>query len=255
LLTLLDLPERSVFLVGVLPALLVFWIRRAVPEPVEWKVAKARADDHVPRFIDLFRGPIGWVTFPALLVCAATLTAHWAFMFWFPQQLRNLADVADWSDSEKNQLVIVGITLVMFASIGGNFLASAIASRIGYRVAVATMCLMYFATMAWTYSVPREHQSMYFWLLAIGVCQGVFALFTMYLPPLFPPLLRTTGAGFCFNFGRIAAAFGTVYSGGFGQGGDYRVALFYASFLFLLGAAFALLLPELPSPQKIAAAN
>ena len=33
---------RSVFLVGILPALLVLWIRRAVPEPEEWHAAKAR---------------------------------------------------------------------------------------------------------------------------------------------------------------------------------------------------------------------
>jgi MFS family permease len=249
-LTLLELPDRSVFLVGVLPALLVLWIRRAVPEPAEWRVAKARADDHQPRFIDLFRRPMSRITIPAMLVCAATLSAHWAFMFWFPQQLRNLADVADWSDLEKNRLVIVGIALVMLASIGGNFLASAIASRIGYRVAVTTMCLLYFASMALTYCVPRNHESMYAWLVAIGICQGVFALFTMYLPPLFPPLLRTTGAGFCFNIGRIAAAFGTVYSGSFGHAGDYRMALFYASFLFLPGAAFAMLLPELPKVRR-----
>jgi MFS family permease len=224
----------------------VLWIRSAVPEPSEWKLAMARADDHQPRFVELFQLPLRKITVPALLVCASTLTAHWAFMFWFPQQLRNLADVADWSDAEKNRLVILGITLVMLASIGGNFLASAIASRIGYRVAVATMCLAYFVTMALTYSVPRDHLNMYVWLLAIGVCQGVFALFTMYLPPLFPALLRTTGAGFCFNIGRIAAAFGTVFSGWFGEAGDYRVALFYASFLFLVGAVFALMLPELP---------
>ena len=84
------------------------------------------------------------------------------------------------------------------------------------------------------------------WLSAIGVCQGVFALFTMYLPPLFPTLLRTTGAGFSYNIGRLAAAVGTVYFGTFGQAGDYRLALLYASFLFLPAAAFALLLPELP---------
>src|SRR5437870_8756209 len=30
-------PSRTVFLVGVLPAFLVFWIRRAVPEPGEWQ--------------------------------------------------------------------------------------------------------------------------------------------------------------------------------------------------------------------------
>ena len=32
---------RWVFLVGILPAFLVFWIRRAVPEPEEWHQAKA----------------------------------------------------------------------------------------------------------------------------------------------------------------------------------------------------------------------
>ncbi len=87
---------------------------------------------------------------------------------------------------------------------------------------------------------------MWIWLPLIGLCQGVFALFTMYLPPLFPTLLRTTGAGFCYNIGRLAAAFGTVYLGMFGDAGDYRRALYYTSFLFLLAAAFALLLPELP---------
>jgi hypothetical protein len=89
------------------------------------------------------------------------------------------------------------------------------------------------------------------WLLAIGVCQGVFALFTMYLPPLFPTLLRTTGAGFSYNIGRLAAAFGTVFFGTFGKAGDYRLALFYSSFLFLPAAAFALLLPELPRVNGI----
>src|SRR5438105_1737898 len=38
-----DYPKRSVFLVGVLPALLVLWIRCAVPEPEESQGAKQRA--------------------------------------------------------------------------------------------------------------------------------------------------------------------------------------------------------------------
>ena len=60
----------------------------------------------------------------------------------------------------------------------------------------------------------------------MGLSQGAFALFTMYLPPLFPTLLRTTGAGFCYNIGRIVAAAGTVYFGSFGHGGDYRHVAF-----------------------------
>ena len=69
----------------------------------------------------------------------------------------------------------------------------------------------------------------------------------MYLPPLFPTLLRTTGAGFCYNIGRITAAFGTVFFGlcsdVSSQAGDHRIALFYAGFLFLPAAGVALFLP------------
>ena len=35
-----DSPPRNVFLVGILPAFLVFWIRRSVPEPEEWMMAR-----------------------------------------------------------------------------------------------------------------------------------------------------------------------------------------------------------------------
>ena len=99
--------------------------------------------------------------------------------------------------------------------------------------------------------MPRDHQALLCWFPLIGFCQGGFALFTMYLPPLFPTLLRTTGAGFCYNIGRITAAFGTVFFGLFSTGGeprvaggDYRLALLYAGFLFLPAAGLALCLPR-----------
>jgi MFS family permease len=97
-----------------------------------------------------------------------------------------------------------------------------------------------------TYCIARDYHSLWYGLFAIGLRQGVFALFTMYLPPLFPTLLRTTAAGFCYNIGRIAAGLGTVFFGLFSKVGDYRLALFYAGFLFLPAAAFAWLLPEPP---------
>ena len=67
----------------------------------------------------------------------------------------------------------------------------------------------------------------------IGMCQGIFGLFTMYLPSLFPTLLRTTGAGFCYNIGRIAAAMATVFFGTLNRPGDFQAAIVYSSFLFL----------------------
>jgi len=105
--------------------------------------------------------------------------------------------------------------------------------------------------MAWAYGIERPHTELYWWLALPGLFQGVFALFTMYLPPLFPTLLRTTGAGFCYNIGRIVSAAGVVFFGLFQQLGDYRHTLLYAGLLFLPAAILALLLPDLtdgPAP-------
>jgi predicted MFS family arabinose efflux permease len=246
LLTWLKWPDRVIFLVGILPALLVLWIRRAVPEPEEWKLAKQNAAEHQPRFLQLFQGSVRRTTVTVILVCATSLSGHWAFMFWFPQQLRRLPDVQTWTDSQKSGLASTGLGLVMIISIMGNFFAGYLARLIGYRRAVSVMCLAYFISMMATYSVPRDHDAMLWWLITPGLSQGVFALFTMYLPPLFPTLLRTTGAGFCYNIGRIAAAAGTIYFGSFSDENGYRMALLYSGFLFFPAAAFALLLPELP---------
>jgi MFS family permease len=237
-------PPRYLFLVGVLPALMVFWIRRSVPEPEEWRSAKAKAQHHEPRVGDLFRGEVWPVTLWVALVCGVSLTAHWAFLFWHQQHLRNLPEVLSWTAEQKNKLASTGMYLVIGSSVLGNFFAAWLARRIGYRAAISALFLFYFSALFGAYYTPRDHFALLFWLPLIGFWQGVFALFTMYLPPLFPTLLRTTGAGFCYNIGRITAAFGTVFFGLFSKVGDHRAALFYAGFLFLPAAAIALFLPR-----------
>ena len=81
--------------------------------------------------------------------------------------------------------------------------------------------------------------------------QGCFGLFTMCLPPLFPVLLRSTGAGFCYNIGRILSAAGVVFFGIFNKvQGDYAGVLLMASYLFIPAAFLALLLPE-PEGKRV----
>jgi len=241
-------PPRCLFLVGVLPALLVFWIRRAVPETDEWKAAKQQAGRQEPKLRELFRGDARRITIWVIVVCGISLTAHWAFMFWHQQQLRNLPEVLAWTPEQKNKLAAAALNLVMIFSILGNFFAAWLSRLIGYRSAIVAMFLAYFLAMLGAYYLPRDHVELLWWFPFIGFCQGVFALFTMYLPPLFPTLLRTTGAGFCYNIGRITAAFGTVFFGLFSQVGDVvdqRAVLFYAGLLFLPASVAALLLPKL----------
>src|SRR4029077_2441311 len=129
-------PPRWLFLVGILPAILVLWIRKAVPEPEEWTAARQNKVAAQPRLADLFGGNVRQVTIWVILVCAISLTAHWAFMFWQPQHLRNLPEVLGWTSAEKNHLVSKAMYLAIGSSIAGNFFCGWLARLIGYRAAI-----------------------------------------------------------------------------------------------------------------------
>ncbi len=234
---------RYIFLVGVFPALIVLWIRRAVPEPEEWHAARA-GGGKAPGLADLFRAPVGRTTWIVLLICGVSLTAHWTFMFWQQKYLRDLPEVRDLPLAGQNRAAVIGLMVLMAGSILGNYAAAAVARSVGYRKAVVSFCLIYGVTMGLTFLEARTHSTVLIGFFFIGLCQGVFGLFTMCLPPLFPTLLRTTGAGFCYNIGRLIAAGGTVFFGLFTKVGDVRQALLYAAILFIPAAGIACWLPE-----------
>ena len=236
---------RLVFLVGVLPAWLVLWIRSEVPEPEEWKQAAATAGARPPSIGDLFQPGLRGTSILVILICSCSLTAHWAFMFWSQLHLYNLPDLAAWPESDRRKLVSFVMVLVMLTSILGNFVAAWLARVFGDRRTIAAMSLGYFFAMVATYAAPRDHTQLIVLLPGISVFSGFFALFTMYLPPLFPTLLRTTGAGFCYNIGRVASAVGTIVFGLISTVHDYRAALIAAGCLFLPSGLLALRLPDL----------
>lgn len=232
------------FLIGVLPALLVYWIRRQVPEPENWKRAAAAAGIK-PGVRDLFRGAVASITWRTTVVCALSLSAWWLFIFWQAQHVRKLLVVAGTPAGEITRLVSGAFFTMIAVSIAGNYFAGGLARRLGNRRAIMIMFYCLFGSMAGAFIVPRGFGELaWFWVPLVGFFSGVFGLFTMYLPPLFPVLLRTTGAGFCYNIGRLAAAAASVIFGWTAPVGDFRTALLYSSLLAIAAAIAAWWLPE-----------
>jgi len=236
-------PYRTIFLIGIVPALLTLWIRRAVPEPEVWAFAHDHVHGRKPGLHTLFEPELRRTTLIVVTVCALGLTAHWALLFWHSAHLRTMARDAGWSKERIDALANRALYTLNLCAIFGNVLAGWLARLMGYRRAIGAFFATYFVLMMVAYGVVRGPEDILFWLPFLGMCQGAFALFTMCLPPLFPTLVRTTGAGFCYNVGRVFAAAGTVIFGLFahvGTGGgaicDHRLALFYAGFLFLPAA-------------------
>lgn len=248
-----SLPPNYIFLVGVLPALIVFWIRKHVPEPETWEGAQAGPQPK-PGMLELFRGSLARITVPAVIVCAFSLTAWWAFLFWQSQYVRALAAAASWSAPDVNSFVARSFGLLIAVSVPGNFFAGWLATKLGYRKAIAVMFGGFVVTVMATFGYSHSLESLgFFWLPAVGFWSGVYGLFTMYLPPLFPSLLRTTGAGFCYNIGRFAAAAGTVFAVQITRGGDFRGTLFWASVLWIPAIIAIFFLPEPQDETKVAA--
>jgi len=65
-------PHKYVFLVGILPAFIVYSIRRHVPEPAEWQNARD-SQEQMPGVADLFVGPIRRITLFTIGVCGVLI--------------------------------------------------------------------------------------------------------------------------------------------------------------------------------------
>jgi cyanate permease len=83
------------------------------------------------------------------------------------------------------------------------------------------------------------------WHLAIGSSNGVFGLFTIWLPEMFPSTLRGAGSGFAFSMGRILGAAGPTLIGALAAAtGSYPLAISLLSVIYIVGLPFIAMAPE-----------
>ncbi|MBC7772266.1 MAG: MFS transporter, partial [Pyrinomonadaceae bacterium] len=124
---------RWVFVVGILPALVTFWIRRAVPEPAEWTAA-AKHRKPMP-ISSLFSPELRRTTLLTIGLTGIALTTVWTFLFFSPQVIREMADVKDWEPARVSQLVTNVTVAYLLVNIAGNFMATYLGKLLGYRKA------------------------------------------------------------------------------------------------------------------------
>lgn len=241
--TLKAAPE-TVFLVGIAPALLVVWIRSAVPEPREW--VEAAAGKAPPRVRELFAPGLRRTTVLLLIHISIALTTAWAFLFFTPQMVAALPGVSAWPREEVESLKMRVTISYFVVNIAGNYAATYLARAIGYRRAFFVMTAGALATILLGFGRTPTESSIYVVTGAMGFFGlGLFAMFPLYVPPLFPTLLRTLGSGITYNVGRLTAAagtFGTAWLAS--RTGGPTQAIWYVGLLYVPMLVGCLLLPE-----------
>jgi MFS family permease len=246
-------PEKSwryLFLFGLLPAAATFFVRLFVREPERWKSVQARATVQVR---EIFQGALARVTLLGTLVTVIALITWWSCNAFVPTVATGLARDAATARGLDNAATLALVeawklrATVMFNLGGliGTLLTIPLARRIGRR----PMFALYFAASAagilTTYGVnwaPETRLLLYFF---IGLpVFGIFGAFPYYLTELFPTRVRATGAGFCYNIGRLLAAVGPFIVGTAAARGTAIQTIFYVGFVPLLGLLLAPLFIE-----------
>ena len=195
---------RWMFVIGALPALLVFYLRRYVTEPEisAANQAKLAASGDRPALWEIFSGPILKTTILASLLGTGCQGGYYAITFWVPQFL-----------TKERHLSIVGSTGYLAALIIGSFIGyltgAWLADRIGRRNLFLIFSLGAIAVVLLYTQLPLTNEIL--WVLGFPLgffASGYFSGVGAFLTELYPTRLRGSGQGFCYNFGRgIGALF------------------------------------------------
>jgi MFS family permease len=246
LVTMLVLPRwgwRAVFFVGVLPALLTFWIRRSVREPDAWvrsrEAASAleRGGVRAPAWAGLaaiMTGPLAGVTAAITLMNACTMFAYWGFNTWAPTFLA--APPAQGGAGLAVSRMAAYIVVMQAGTWLGYVTFGFVADKVGVKRTYVSY-LLAAAVLLPLYTSVRTPGL----LLALGpllafFATGHFSGFGALTASVYPTAIRATAQGFTYNVGRLASAVAPFVVGTLADRRGFAAALSVAGLAYLAAA-------------------
>ena len=236
-----DIGWRVMFGIGILPALLIIYIRRNVKEPVApaRKEAGLKTGTERTPLLSIFAPDVIRMTLIGGLLGVGAHGGYSALTTWLPTYLK--------TERHLSVLSTGGYLAVIIAAFFfGCLAASQLLDRIGRRQTILLFSVCCVGTVIVYLFVPLSNHAM----LALGFPLGFFAAgipasMGALFNELYPRGTRGTGVGFCYNFGRVVSAgfpvmvghLAAQYSLGFAIGVD-------AVFAYAIVAVSVMMLPE-----------
>src|SRR6266404_2258170 len=269
---------RWMYLIGVLPAFIVLWIRRNIPESPRWEEANERrhaahaqkqsgavlegVDAALTRFtvVDLFsdrsvRRPL---IFAFLMMLSVTFAFYGVGTF-IPTYVAGVAAKAGLSGPAwAGWAGLITSVCGTFGFVSLGFLADAVGRKptvmLWYTMCLVLTPIVYLWGANW---------GLYPLLVLVGVfgffTLGIWAWAPVWLPELFPTRMRGTAVAFAFNAPRFISCTGPLIAGTLIVAlGGYGMAATIIGLFFVLGVVAAPFLPETrgqPLPETLSPAG
>lgn len=233
-----DIAWRILFGLGILPALLILFIRRGLSEPPR-AASTEKPQPFFATIAGIFHRDVLRATLIGGLFGTGAHGGYSALTTFLPTYLR-----------EVRQLSVLGssayLAVIIVAFFCGCVASGILSDRIGRRANVALFASACVATVLVYIFAPLSNSQM----LVLGFPLGFFsagipASMAALFSELYPAGVRGTGVGFCYNFGRIISALFPLLVGFFSSHIGLGPAIgIYAAFAYSLVLIAVLMLPE-----------
>jgi MFS family permease len=227
---------HNAFLTGLVPLAVAAFSVFALAESESWKKNKyaPASSSHFNK--KLFAPDYRKNLLTGSLIFGAMLIGLWAVFSWAPTWIQSI------TNNTANAQQLRGLTMMILAVAGltGSIISGWVANAIGLR---KTMMMCFAVCFIMVFVVFKLNTSV---SLITFIEMGVLAFFfgisqgalSVYIPQLFPTVVRASATGFCFNVGRLFTATVVFFIGALVVLlGGYGNAIFIFSFIFLIGLA------------------
>ncbi|WP_322046881.1 MFS transporter [Paraburkholderia sp. J67] len=186
---------RGMFFIGVLPALLVLYVRSHVPESPAWKEMEKRAR---PSLLSTLKHNLGLSIYAIVLMTAFNFFSH-GTQDLYPTFLR------EQHHFDPHTVSLITIVLNIGAIVGGLFFGS-ISEKIGRRKAICIAALIALPVLPlWAFSAGPVMLALGAFLMQISV-QGAWGVIPVHLNEISPDEVRATFPGLVYQLGNLFAS-------------------------------------------------
>ena len=250
---------RVVFFVGILPALVTFWILKRVPESEMWQehrrralasqnVAGADRSYSAGSFRELFSPEYRKYTFALLLVNLFGMFGWWGLFTWMPAYLSLPV-----SRGGRGFGLMGTVTLMIILNLAGMFPGYAsfgwVADRFGRRKSFIVY-LVLAAALVPVYAMARQPGTiLLFGTIVAFFGTGYFSGSGIIGSEIFPTRVRARALGFTYNGARTLSSVAPFVIGRVGETRGLDWAFYLCAASFLLAALIATQLPETKGKQ------
>jgi MFS family permease len=232
---------RALFMFGIAPAFLVFFVRRYVEEPPIYLESRAKlaAKGERPSFFEIFKPPLLRVTLLGGLLGTGAQGGYNAVMTYLPTFLRNERGLSVIGSTGYLAVLITG---AFCGYLSGGFLSDRIGRRLQFLLFAIGAAIVVVTYTSFSFG----NGAMLFLGFPLGFfASGVFSAMGAFYTENFPTRVRGVGQGFTYNVGRATGALFPTMVGRLSEQIPLGQAIgLFAGLAYATMAVAAFLLPE-----------